>query len=369
MKLLLPYAHDINGNLVHIDDAQKGQKYNCPNCGAELLLKISKIPEGQKYHRRNHFAHKGNSDNHCSESFLHKLFKEQCAEYIRKKISAQEGLFFEWECGICNEYHKGNLVEKTVEVITEYDMGVCKPDIALLDCNGKVIIVVEVVVTHWPEDVAIQYYNDNKIACLQINVEDFSDCENIQEKLLHPDSVYITHCPNPMCKKCGRRMNTATMETMNIPCWNCNEEIKVAYITTDASVEFLGSSSIYLDPHEFTSEELAQAIGLGANISKKYSKKHKQDYCVNSCTHCNTVVEDIDRFLWRYHDGSPTPPIDSKVNIGYKCWSCIAEDNVGSNRCPECHGYLVSRQNKKGQRFWGCENYPNCTYTKRIYED
>ena len=78
-KLLLPYAYDSNGNLVHIDNAQKGHKYTCPNCGAELLLKISKIPEGQKYHRRNHFAHKGNSDNHCSESFLHKLFKERCA--------------------------------------------------------------------------------------------------------------------------------------------------------------------------------------------------------------------------------------------------------------------------------------------------
>ena len=84
MKLLLPYAHDINGNLVHIDDAQKGQKYTCPNCGVELLLKISKIPEGQKYHRRNHFAHKGGTDNHGSESFLHKLFKERCADLIRR---------------------------------------------------------------------------------------------------------------------------------------------------------------------------------------------------------------------------------------------------------------------------------------------
>lgn len=53
MSVLLPYAYDCNKELVHIDEAKKGEKYTCPNCGAELLLKISRIPEGQKYHRRN----------------------------------------------------------------------------------------------------------------------------------------------------------------------------------------------------------------------------------------------------------------------------------------------------------------------------
>ena len=370
MKLLLPYAHDINGNLVHIDDAQKGQKYTCPNCGAELLLKISKIPEGQKYHRRNHFAHKGNSDNHCSESFLHKLFKEMCAEYIRKKISAREDLFFEWVCEKCNEYHKGNLLKKAVEVVTEYDLGVCKPDIALLDNKGKVIIVIEVIVTHKPEDVAIQHYRDNDIACFQINVEDFSDCDIIQEKLSHPNSVHITLCPNPICKRCGHRMNTAIMKMMKTHCWHCGKEIMVAYITAAYDVfESLDSSSTYLDPHEFTPEEIKQAIKLGAHISKKHSKKHEQDYYVNYCKHCHSKVGNIYKFLARYHDGTPTPPIESEVNVGCKCWYCIEEEKEKNKRCPQCHGYLEIRQNKKGERFFGCENYPKCTYTKRIYED
>ena len=48
MKLLLPYAYDIDGNLVHIDDAIKGVRYTCPSCGAELSLKISQIPPGQR---------------------------------------------------------------------------------------------------------------------------------------------------------------------------------------------------------------------------------------------------------------------------------------------------------------------------------
>ena len=81
-KLLLPYAINSSGNFVHIDNARKGDIYICPSCGANLSLRISKIPKGQKYHRPNHFAHKGSVDNYCSESFLHKLFKQRVAEYI-----------------------------------------------------------------------------------------------------------------------------------------------------------------------------------------------------------------------------------------------------------------------------------------------
>ncbi len=41
MKLLLPYAYDSNGNLVHIDNAQKGHKYTCPYCGGIRIIQKS----------------------------------------------------------------------------------------------------------------------------------------------------------------------------------------------------------------------------------------------------------------------------------------------------------------------------------------
>ena len=34
-KLLLPYAYDSTGNLVHIDNAHKGETYTCPECGTK----------------------------------------------------------------------------------------------------------------------------------------------------------------------------------------------------------------------------------------------------------------------------------------------------------------------------------------------
>ncbi len=191
MQLLLPYALDTTGKLIHIDDAHKSEKYICPTCNAELVLKIGRIPEGQKYHRRNHFAHKCNSDNHCSESFLHKYFKERCVEVINKFILSQKDLFFVWRCKKCTGQHRTNLLENVSKVELEYDLKVCRPDIALLDSNDKLIVVIEIIVTHNPEPKVMQYYEDNNIICLLVNINDFQDCENIQSKLSHPTETLL----------------------------------------------------------------------------------------------------------------------------------------------------------------------------------
>ena len=195
MNLLLPYAYDTKRTLVHIANAHKGQIYTCPNCGNELLLKIGKIPEGQKYHRRNHFAHKGNTDNHCSESFLHKLFKEKCVELIEKKLAAKEELYFSWKCNFCPHTHRDNLLDNVSSVKLEYSLGIFRPDIALLDQNNNTILVIEIIVNHPPEVETLQYYNKNNIGCLQINVTDFDDCQKIETKLSNPDKVNLCLTP------------------------------------------------------------------------------------------------------------------------------------------------------------------------------
>ena len=374
MKLLLSYAYDSNSNLVHIDNAQKGHKYTCPNCGAELLLKISKIPEGQKYHRRYRFAHKGNSDNHCSESFLHKLFKERCAEYIREKIAAREDFLFEWECEKCYEYHRGNLLKKAARVVTEYDLCVCKPDIALLDCNEKVVIVVEVVVAHKPEPNTLQYYEDNKIACLLINVEDFTDCENIAEKLSHPNKVNL--CPNPICKKCGNVMHNSKIVTVATECWKCGHNMTIAMMLDVGRIS---------SPADFNTEEIEIAKTLGANIQKRYSKTVNDNYFANVCAHCNAFVGDF--YMHEYFD----LPHTNEIDLDYKCFNCIKEAAILENQakeeelrkkgdfliklqsseehkiCPKCGGALKIRSSYRGP-FWGCENYPSCKHTENIKE-
>lgn len=308
MQILLPYAYDCNKELVHIDNAKKGEKYTCPNCGAELILKISKIPEGQKYHRKNHYAHKGNSDNHCSESFLHKLFKERCVEYIQQKISNNDNINFEWLCEKCEEDHSGNLLRKAVNVASEYDMGICKPDIALFDKDGKVVIVVEIVVTHKPEPEVMQYYDENKIACLQIQVDDFPDCDRIEEKLSHPDKMNI--CPNPRCKKCGNIMSHVQMVTVSSNCWKCGQEMTIAMLVTKSGHHIVSAA-------KFNDEDIKIATNLGANIKQRYSKTVNESYLANVCKHCDAFAGDFYMHEYYYE------PHEKESEYYCKCLNCM----------------------------------------------
>jgi hypothetical protein len=60
---------------------------------------------------------------------------------------------------------------------------ISKPDIALFDKTGKVFAVIEIVVTHKPEDTVIKYYKENNIVLIQIELDSENDLENIDNKL------------------------------------------------------------------------------------------------------------------------------------------------------------------------------------------
>lgn len=309
-NLLLSYAFDNEGNEIHIDNAIKGQKYFCPICGGELILRISNIPKGQKYHRKNHFAHKTGSVNNCSESYLHKRTKQKLVVLIREKISSEsKELTFGWHCDECGEYHKGNLIKKAVNIIEEYDLGTCRPDIALLDKDGKVVIVIEVVVTHEPETEVLSYYADNKIACLQLVVHDFEDCDDLEKRLLSINKVNM--CPNRICPKCGRRMNHIDMGVMTIPCWRCGNDMKIAMIRSHTNYPSLF-------PSQFSIEEIEIAQQHGVCIQKRYSQTMKQTYYANTCPKCNAFIGDFFKHEYDYEK------LDITIELkGFKCFSCL----------------------------------------------
>lgn len=323
-KLLLPYGKDINGNLVKIEDAQKEEKYVCPECGAELSMIISKKKEGEKYYRRPHFAHKGTSDNHCSESFLHRFFKESVIAFLQDKINKHEDFPFEWECNQCGEKHKGNLLKKAVKVQGEYDLKTCQPDIALFDENNKLIIVIEIVVTHKPEPEVLAFYKEKKVACIQINVEDFIDCSKIGEKIAHPSIV--SECVNPSCPKCHKPMKNVQLKILKIPCWNCGHEMKIALLESK-------NGQRILDPSDFTKEERELAQRHGVRIEYKYSKTCKSSYWANTCEFCGKIKGKYFLDEYYYEDALEI------VNAGSRCFECMDREKM--------QVYLEEQKNKR----------------------
>jgi ribosomal protein L37AE/L43A len=183
-QLLYVMAFNENGILVKANDAEKIGKYFCPICKNELILRKSgKVGKGSK---RPHFAHYHLTENCTPEGALHYSFKKMLFEKIKDNIKNSIVMNMTWECNYCHKRHEGNLLKKVFDVKDEYDMNICRPDIALSNEKGNVFVVIEIVVTHKPDDNVINYYKVNNIILIQINLDSEDDLENINEKLNNP---------------------------------------------------------------------------------------------------------------------------------------------------------------------------------------
>ena len=113
-------------------------------------------------------------------------------------------------------------------------------------------------------------------------------------------------------------------------------------------------------------EELSNILLNGAIIpkwiyhNKILEAQQLYSVCPGEIVYCNL------------HKGKPLKAYDCifycKNLIGYtddhKILFCKDITNPGSH-CPRCGGKLVRKKSKYGE-FWGCENYPECTYKKSI---
>lgn len=76
MEIKYSYAKDLDGHIVHIEDAFQGGIYYCPQCGNEMIPKMGDI-------NAHHFAHKVECS--CNgESYLHKIAKLKFKEIYDK---------------------------------------------------------------------------------------------------------------------------------------------------------------------------------------------------------------------------------------------------------------------------------------------
>lgn len=198
-ELLNPWALDSNGMLVNAEKAEKGQQYSCPKCHEHLsLCKKGKGPNA----RRNHFKHKPGS--HCSgpsESDIHILAKEGISNIIRSAIEKHQDIPITWTCPECGMDFSANLLKKAKAVEVEKNLGTSRPDIALLDENGKVIVAIEIVYKHEPTDETSKFYNEQNIVLVRYVFHTIEECSFLYAKIKFPDSVNLCFRHNcPSCK-------------------------------------------------------------------------------------------------------------------------------------------------------------------------
>ena len=82
-QILYTTAVDTHGNLIHVNDAEKGLDYYCPVCQRRFILRKSgKSGPGS---RRPHFAHNDSTPNCTPEGVLHHSFKKHLVELIEPR--------------------------------------------------------------------------------------------------------------------------------------------------------------------------------------------------------------------------------------------------------------------------------------------
>ena len=197
--MLYVTALNEKGNLVKASDALKGEKYFCPVCKKELILKKSgNTGEGS---RRPHFAHYEVSPNCTPEGVLHFSFKILALERIKYHITNRIPLVIEWMCNKCQKTEKADLLAGAINVALEYpmkdDQYQCRPDLVLVNNANKIYAVIEVVVTHEPEENVVNFYNKHNIAIIQVKVSSEDDLDEIDKKLQFPSSVSACAMPKP----------------------------------------------------------------------------------------------------------------------------------------------------------------------------
>jgi ssDNA-binding Zn-finger/Zn-ribbon topoisomerase 1 len=275
IEILYTTATDKNGNLVHIDYAQKGKSYYCPMCKKEFIVRKSgKIGKGSK---RPHFAHNELTPNCSPEGVLHYSFKKMLLSLLERNKAVNVPFRFNWICDDCFDKNSGNLLEKVSSIKEEYALETCRPDIALVDNEENVFAVIEIVVTHKPEDIILQYYKKKKIILIQITLTSDEDLKMVEEKITHPD--FVDFCLNPKCQHSDSNKISRKVKVHVDRCGICFNQIEKYYISIDSV--FGRKESI-----DFTENEISLVKSKRQNIVIKTNEPIKEKYPVFDCLNC-----------------------------------------------------------------------------------
>jgi len=310
-EILYTIAKDSEGKLFTALSAEKGSQYYCVNCNNAIVLKKSgKVGPRSK---RPHFAHKSLMPNCQPETALHFGFKTLAAEKLNQYLEAGSPFNFTWRCEFCGEQHTGNFIKKLKVVRLEYDLKDCKPDIALLAENDQIFAAIEIVVTHKPSERVLNYYLENKIILIQINLKSDHDIYLLEEKLTEPNLVKF--CLNPKCSVCNNFQQKYIMSIIDGKCWKCYSPMKVAIMKN-------GVNKFLFGPEKFSLAEITYARAKGVAINEFHSKITGDQYQANFCGQCGTFIRRYSKLqnYWSYAQEEALEIQDFRIR--YNCSFC-----------------------------------------------
>ncbi|KAM3104390.1 hypothetical protein, partial [Phormidesmis sp. 146-33] len=172
----------------------------------------------------------------------------------------------------------------------------------------KVIAVIEVVVTHAPEQAALDYYKRNQITVVTYTLESDEDTRRLDSPTLKPDRVNL--CTTPKCPKCGSHTSRKRLLIIDSNCWKCTAPMKVAALRGDMG---------YLGAGDFVASDIQLANQHGASLQSHYSQTARERYIANTCLRCKAFVGS--HYLFGDYIANPSCG-RQEFDAGYYCPVC-----------------------------------------------
>ncbi|MEF8788025.1 MAG: competence protein CoiA family protein [Planctomycetota bacterium] len=269
----IPYA-ERQGEMIHVSQVPRGLDCDCvcPVCKHQVLAR-----KGEQV--RHHFAHHRRGE--CSpETVLHEVGKKLLYGRLQKHLRKDRPLPMQWDCDHCPATHEGNLVKVARQVEMEKELQGCRPDVTLFDAEGNPVAILEVIVSHEPDENVLDYCEKAGVTPVCFRVETGRDLLAFEvESPLRPDRVDL--CLRPQCETCGSALSPATLYMLDITCWRCGFQMRAAVVRAEGRM---------VGPEGFTSRQVELARRLGALLRVSYSSRSGNRYLANTCPTCGAFI-------------------------------------------------------------------------------
>jgi len=263
-----PYALDKSGSIVKAVDTPRSELYTCISCGERMVLRRGEI-------KRPYFAHYTEDLNCTPETVIHKMAKDNIKTGIDRALKWKFKYQFTWRCPVCNQDHKGDLALSPREVKTEVSLDGVRPDILLSSIKGKPLVAVEVVVTHSPEQEAIEAYKRLKMPVLLIR-PGWEDLEKLKTGLGQV-KAWKARCRAKRCPKCKSILRHTKISSVNTRhCWKCGKLVRVLWP---------GGFNPY-DSRERSKSMIGPASMVGVKLRMRKAKTDRRQYAFHECPYC-----------------------------------------------------------------------------------
>lgn len=225
------YAYNSRGNLTHVNDAKRLERYSCPGCEGDLIPILGQI-------KAKHFRHHYDS---CSyETYIHKCAKNAFLNTYRRALTENEPITLELNRLVVCDGHKAKLLddfgfkcEKVTlaryDLVRIFDKAELEkfdnvtgftPDVLLQDSKSERRCFIEICVTHPCSQEKIA----SGIPIIEFKIESERDIQMLLDGVYRRiDERISLYNFSPKIQTRDKCSGTCIADNTEISCWTLSE--------------------------------------------------------------------------------------------------------------------------------------------------